>query len=85
VSLDVWREPLAKLRLPKLFHLRSDPFERGEEGIFYDKRMADRFFIFVPAQVEIAKWLESFKEFPPRARAASFSIEQVMEKFMPKS
>jgi arylsulfatase A-like enzyme len=85
VSLDVWREPLAKMRIPKTFHLRTDPFERGEEGIFYDKWMLDRVFMWVPAQVEIAKWLESFKEFPPRARAASFSIEQVMERFMPKS
>ena len=84
-GLDVWREPLAKMRIPKTFHLRSDPFERGEESFFYDKWLLDRVFMWVPAQVHIGQWLESFKEFPPRARAASFSIEQVLEKFMPKS
>jgi len=84
-GLDVWREPLAQMRIPKTFHLRSDPFERGEESLYYNKWMIDRVFMWVPAQVHIAQWLESFKEFPPRARAASFSIEQVLERFMPKS
>jgi arylsulfatase A-like enzyme len=84
-GLDVWREPLAKMRIPKTFHLRSDPFERGEESMSYNQWMIDRVFMWVPAQVQIAQWLESFKEFPPRARAASFSIEQVLERFMPKS
>jgi len=84
-GLDVWRQPLAKMRIPKTFHLRTDPFERGEESMSYDQWMVDRVFLFVPAQVQIAQWLESFREFPPRARAASFSIEQVLERFMPKS
>jgi arylsulfatase len=53
--------------------------------LFYDKWFADRAFMMVPAQVAIAQWLESFKEFPPRAKAASFSIDRVVESFMPKS
>ncbi|MBV8575357.1 MAG: arylsulfatase [Acetobacteraceae bacterium] len=85
-GLAVWREPFSKMRIPKLFNLRSDPFERGDEStLFYDKWVGDRLFAFVPAQVLIGQWLETFKEFPPRAKSASFSIDQVVEKFMPKS
>ncbi|MBV9685907.1 MAG: arylsulfatase [Alphaproteobacteria bacterium] len=85
-GLAVWREPFSKMRIPKLFNLRSDPFERGDEStFFYDKWLADHLFVFVPAQVLIGQWLETFKEFPPRAKSASFSIDQVVEKFMPKS
>ena len=84
-GLAVWREPLSKLRLPKLFNLRSDPFERGEESLFYEKWFVDRAFALIPAQVVVRQWLESFKQFPPRAKSASFSIDRVVEAFMPKS
>jgi arylsulfatase len=83
-GLDVWREPFSPMRIPKLYNLRADPFERGEEGLFYNKWMADRAFMLVPAQAIVAKWLESFKQFPPRAKAASFSIDRVVENMMPK-
>jgi arylsulfatase len=72
------------MRIPKLYNLRADPFERGEEGLFYNKWMADRAFMLVPAQAIVAKWLESFKQFPPRAKAASFSIDRIVENMMPK-
>jgi arylsulfatase len=84
-GLDVWRESFDVLRAPKIFNLRADPFERGDESLFYDKWMGDRAFLLVPAQAIIGKWLESFKEFPPRAKSASFSIDQVVESLMPKS
>jgi arylsulfatase len=84
-GLNVWREPFSTLRVPKLFNLRSDPFERGDESLFYDKWMADRIFLQVPCQAIVAQWLDSFKEFPPRAKAASFSIDQVVEAMMPHS
>jgi arylsulfatase len=84
-GLSIWRDPFTPLRAPKIYNLRSDPFERGEEGFFYDKWMADRAFLLVPAQAIVAKWIESFKEFPPRAKAASFTVGQVVESFMPKS
>jgi arylsulfatase len=85
-GLAVWREPFSKMRVPKLFNLRADPFERGDDSsLFYDKWMADRAFAMVPAQVIIGQWLASFKEFPPRAKAASFSVDQVVEAMMPKS
>jgi arylsulfatase len=85
-GLGVWREPFSPLRIPKIFNLRSDPFERGDDSsLFYDKWMADRAFVLVPAQEIVAEWLESFKEFPPRAKSASFSVDQVVEAMMPHS
>jgi arylsulfatase len=80
-GLGVWREPFVSLRAPKLFNLRSDPFERGDESsLFYDKWMADRAFVLVPAQEIVATFLETFESFPPRQRPASFSIDQALER-----
>jgi arylsulfatase len=84
-GLDVWREAFNKLRVPKIFNLRSDPFEQGEDGILYDKWMADRAFLLVPAQAIIGKWLESLKEFPIRQKPSSFSVDQIVQTFMPKT
>lgn len=69
-------------RLPDLYNLRSDPFERATEDadVFYAKWKADRAFLLVPAQHIVAEFLETFKEFPPRQRPASFSIDQALEK-----
>ncbi len=79
-GFDVWEEPFVQLRLPKLFTVRGDPFERAdEEGIGYDKWRLERAFALVPAQAFVANWLQSFKEFPPRQKAATFGIDQVMD------
>ena len=81
-GLDVWREPLVALRVPKIHNLRSDPFERGDEdgSVFYDKWMADRAFLLVPAQAIVGEFLKTFEEFPPRQKPASFSIDQALDK-----
>jgi arylsulfatase len=81
-GLGVWREPLHKMRAPKLFNVRSDPFERGDvdASMFYDKWIADRSFVMVPAQALVAQFLKTFEEFPPRQRPASFSIDEALEK-----
>jgi arylsulfatase len=84
-GLGVWREPLSQMRVPKFFNLRADPFERGEESFKYDQWMVENMFLMYAAQPLVGEWLESFKEFPPRARAASFSVDQVVEALMPKS
>ena len=84
-GLDVWREPLSSMRLPKFFDLRADPFERGEESFKYNDWFVEQNHLLYSAPPMLGKWLESFKAFPPRARAASFSIDQVVEKLMPKS
>jgi len=81
-GLDVWREPLVPLRVPFLHNLRSDPFERGNEDgtLFYQKWMADRAFLLVPAQAIVREFLKTFEQFPPRQKPASFSINQALEK-----
>jgi arylsulfatase A-like enzyme len=81
VGLDVWQDPLVELRLPKLFNLRTDPFERADrEGIGYGKWRLDRAFLVGPASGYIARWMQSFVEFPPRQKPGSFNLSQVMEK-----
>jgi len=84
-GIDVWRRPLAPLRIPKYFDLRADPFERGEESIKYNDWFLEQNFLMYAAPPILTKWLESFREFPPRAKPASFSIDRVMEAMMPKS
>jgi len=84
-GIAVWREPLSQMRLPKFYNLRADPFERGDESFKYDDWMVENIFLMYAAQPLVGEWLESFKEFPPRARAASFSVDQVVEALMPKS
>ena len=81
-GLDCWREPFVSLRAPKIYNLRADPFERGDEdgSVFYDKWMADRAFLLVPAQGIVGEFLKTFREFPPRQKPASFSIDQALEK-----
>jgi len=79
-GFDVWQEPFVELRMPKLFNLRSDPFERADkEGIGYAKWRADRTFLLAPAGGYVAQWLQSFKEFPPRQKPGSFNLDRVME------
>jgi arylsulfatase len=81
-GVGVWQEPLFALRVPKILNLRSDPFERASEdaSMFYDKWMIDRAFLLVPAQGIVGEFLNTFEEFPPRQKLASFSIDQALEK-----
>jgi arylsulfatase len=82
-TLRAWIEPWKPLRVPLLFNLRRDPYERAyfTSNTYYDW-MIDRAYFFVPAQAYVAQFLGTFKEFPPRQKAASFTINQVMEKLM---
>lgn len=81
-GLNVWREPFVSLRAPKIYNLRSDPFERGDidGSVFYDKWMADRAFLLVPAQAIVAEYLKTFEQFPPRQKPSSFSVDAALEK-----
>jgi arylsulfatase len=79
-TLQVWAEPFIPLRVPKLFHLRRDPYERADitSNTYYDW-VLDRAFVFVPAQTYVAKFLQTFQQFPPRQEPASFSVDQILE------
>jgi len=80
-GFNVWQEPFVTLRLPKLFNLRSDPFEMADRiGMDYVRWRAERIFLLVPAQQYVGKFLASFKEFPPSQKVGSFSLDQVLEK-----
>jgi arylsulfatase len=78
--ISVWQGNFTKLRGPNLYNLRADPFERGPDSVYYADWQMHRAYAFVPAQVVVAQWLESFKDFPPRAKAASFTVGDAMEK-----
>nr|WP_273700177.1 hypothetical protein [Ensifer adhaerens] len=79
-GIGVWQREFTNMRVPLIFNLRSDPFERGPESFEYDRWMAERAFLLVPSQAMIAKWLESFEEFPIRQKPASFNLDEVMGK-----
>jgi len=80
-GFDVWQEPFVALRFPKLFNLRTDPFERADhEGMGYGRWRAERMFALAPAQAYIGKYLQSFQDFPPRQKPGSFSLGDAMDK-----
>ena len=80
-GFDVWQDPFTPLRLPKIINLRSDPFERAEhESIGYARWRIDRTYLLVPAQEYVAKYIASFRDFPPSQKVGSFSLDQVLEK-----
>ncbi len=80
LPIGVWQGEFSKVRAPLLYNLLSDPFERGPESILYGRWMTEHIWVQVPAQAIVKQWLESFKAFPPRAKAASFTVSDVMEK-----
>ena len=80
-GFNVWEEPLIPLRVPKLIDLHADPLERSpEEGIDYNHWRIDRVFLLVPAQAFVGQWLQSFAQFPPRQKPASFNLDEVLNK-----
>jgi len=80
-TVGIWLEPYTRLRAPKLFNLRTDPYERADitSNSYWDWFL-DRIFLVIPAQAIVGEFLETFRAFPPRQKAASFTIDQVMEK-----
>ena len=80
VGFNVWQDPLVVLRFPKLFNLRSDPFERAEETGGYTDFRINHAFLVGPAIGYTARWIQSFKDFPPRQKPGCFNLSHVMEK-----
>jgi len=75
-QLQVWREPLIKLRMPLLFNLRRDPFEKSyENSNTYHDWMIDRAFVLGPMQAVAIQFLQTMKEFPPSQKAGDWSLE----------
>lgn len=82
-GLHVWLEPFEELRAPLLTNLRMDPFELAHDiGMDYERWFLEHMFLIAPAGAYVGQWLQSFKEFPPRQKPGSFSLDRVMEKVM---
>ncbi|QJW98569.1 arylsulfatase [Frigoriglobus tundricola] len=80
-TLLVWANPFTTLRVPKMYNLRLDPYERADltSNTYYDWLM-DHAFLCVPAQDYVGKFLMTFKDYPQRQKAASFNLDEVMKK-----
>jgi arylsulfatase len=80
-TLRIWAEPFVTLRVPKIFNLRTDPYERADvtSNTYYDWLM-DHVFLLVPAQDFVGQFLMTFKDYPQRQKAASFNLDEVLEK-----
>ena len=80
-TMQLWAEPFVSLRLPKMFNLRTDPFEFADitSNTYWDW-IFDHAYLLVPAQQIVGRFLATFKDYPPRQKAASFGVDQVLEK-----
>jgi hypothetical protein len=85
-TLRLWANPFTPLRVPKIFNLRTDPYERADitSNTYYDWLM-DHVFLLVPAQVHVSRFLATFKEFPQRQKADSFNLDEVLRKMQDTS
>ena len=79
-TLQIWAEPFVSLRVPKIFNLRLDPYERADvtSNTYYDW-LIDHVFLLVPAQEYVGEFLLTFKDYPQRQKAASFNLDEVLE------
>ena len=76
----VWREPFTTLRAPKIFNLRSDPFEIGDvESMDWTHWWLEHIFLLVPAQQYVGKFIGTFREFPPSQKVGTFSLDAVLQ------
>jgi arylsulfatase A-like enzyme len=80
-TMQIWAEPFISLRVPKIFNLRTDPYEMADitSNTYYDW-LLDHAFIFVPIQAYVGDFIKTFKDFPPRQKSASFNMDEVMMK-----
>ena len=85
-TMQLWAEPFIPLRLPKIFNLRRDPFERADENAnTYWDWVLDHIFVIYPMQALAAEQIQSFREFPPRQKPAAFNLDTVLEKMQEAS
>jgi len=76
----VWREPFRELRVPPLFHLRRDPFEKAQHNAnTYNDWFLDRPYVIVPIQALAAQFLKSMEEYPPSQTPGSFNLSKIEE------
>ncbi|MDD7910942.1 MULTISPECIES: arylsulfatase [Pseudovibrio] len=77
----VWREPFVELRVPLLFHLRRDPFEKAQHNSnTYEDWFLDRPYVIVPIQALAAEFLQSMQDYPPTQEPGSFNLSTIEQK-----
>jgi len=82
-NLNIWQNPFTCLRLPKVFNLRMDPYERADiTSDQYNDWLVKNVYLTAQATMKAAAFLETFVAYPPRQRPASFSVDQIMENVM---
>ncbi|HYC56912.1 MAG TPA: arylsulfatase [Candidatus Binatia bacterium] len=78
-GLEVWQDPFVKLRVPKIFNLRSDPFETADrEGMDYERWLTEHLFMMTPAQAYVGQFLATFQAYPPRQKSGPLSVDEVL-------
>jgi arylsulfatase len=79
-TMGLWAEPFVSLRMPKLFNLRTDPYERADvtSNTYWDWEI-DRVFLFLAAQPYVGKFISTFKDFPPSQKAAAFNLDDALK------
>ena len=80
-TLQVWADPFTVLRVPKIYNLRTDPYENADitSNTYYDW-VLDHSWLLVPAQAYVGKFIQSFAAYPPRQKSASFNLDEVLKK-----
>ena len=79
-AFEVWREPFTELRIPLIFNLRRDPFEKAQHNSnTYNDWVLDHAFVIVPMQQLCAKFLTTMKEYPPSQTPGSFNLDKVQK------
>jgi arylsulfatase len=78
-TLRIWAEPFVSLRVPKIFNLRTDPYERADitSNTYYDW-VIDHVFALVPAQAYVGQFLKTLKDYPQRQKAATFNVDEIL-------
>ena len=80
-AFGVWREPFTELRVPLLFNLRRDPFEKAQHNAnVYEDWFLDRAFVIVPIQTLATQFLITMKDYPPSQKPGSFNLSAIEEK-----
>ena len=80
-TMQLWAEPFVELRLPKIFNLRRNPFERADENSNgYWNWLAEHAFVIYPMLALTAEQIQNFREFSPRQKPATFNLDRILEK-----
>jgi arylsulfatase A-like enzyme len=80
-TMAIWAEPFTTLRVPKMFNLRTDPYERADitSNTYYDW-LLDHLYLMMPAQTYVGNFIMSFKDYPPRQKAQSYNLDEMLKK-----